>query len=205
MPDLKTTLHLDMLKSAQAQNSPQLYGMDWGDPEAVEPLRFTRDRIVRPYVNANHCALEVGPGGGRWTRYLIGFKSLYVVDYHQELIDEVRKSFDMPNMKFITNNGTDFPGVKKRSIDYLFSFGVFVHLDIPLLEAYLKNIKPILKPTANVVIHYSDKTKVMAQMNPSFSDNTPELMRKMVTTAGYKIVEEDITTMWHSSVMRFTL
>lgn len=205
MPDLKTSLHLDMLKSAQAQNSSQIYGLDWGDPEFVAPLRFTCDRFVRPYIDPKHCALEIGPGGGRWTRYLLGFEKLYVVDYHAELIAEVRKNFNRPNMVFITNNGTDFPGVGKRSIDFLFSFGVFVHLDIPLIEAYLKNIKPILKPKANVVIHYSDKTKIMAQMNSSFSENDPERMRALVTTAGYKIVDEDITTMWHSSVMRFTL
>ncbi len=108
-------------------------------------------------------------------------------------------------MEFIKNNGADFPGIAERSIDYLFSFGTFVHLDAPIIETYLANMKKILKPGANAVIQYSDKTKIMAQLNESFSENTPEKMRTMVLNAGYTIREEDLTTMWHSSVIRFTI
>jgi len=45
----------------------------------------------------------------------------------------------------------------------------------------------------------------MAQNNKGFSNNTPEKMRAMVLSTGYKILEEDLTTMWHSSIIRFTL
>jgi hypothetical protein len=54
-----------------------------------------------------------------------------------------------------------------------------------------------------VVLHYSDQTKILARINPGFSDNTPERMRKMVTDGGFRIMEEDLTTMWHSSIIRF--
>jgi len=185
--------------------SKDIYGLQWGDPEVVEPLRFIRNQYVLPYVDPQHTALEIGPGGGRWTRYLLGFKRLYVVDYHPELLDELRRNFNEPNMVFIKNNGTDFPGVEPGSIDYLFSFGTFVHLDLDVIDAYLKSMKGIVKPGANIVIQYSDKTKIMAQMNPGFSNNTPERMRQMIVSAEYRILEEDLTTMWHSSLVRFTV
>ena len=216
MPDLHSSLHLDMLRrfkrrslmsrisdAVMALRSPDLYGLQWGDPDRVEPLRFIRDQYVTPYVNPRHSALEIGPGGGRWTRYLVGFKHLHVVDYHQELIDELQKHFAAPNMTFVKNNGDDFPGVPHASIDYVFSFGTFVHLDNDLIERYLKNLAPILSADANVVIQYSDKTKIMAQLNPGFAETTPEQMRQMVTAAGYQILQEDLTTIWHSSVIRF--
>jgi hypothetical protein len=220
MPGLETKLHLDMLKASKGRTSlprriwqgikwafsdKQLYGLEWGDPDAFAPLRFIRDRYVQPYVHADQDGVEIGPGGGRWTRYLLGFRTLYVVDYHQELLDELQRSFNRPTMRFIRNNGMDFPGVPERSIDFLFSFGVFVHLDANLIEGYLKNMKPLLKPGANVVLQYSDKTKIMAQLNAGFADNSPERMRRMVTEAGYRILEEDTTTLWHSSVVRFTV
>ena len=44
----------------------------------------------------------------------------------------------------------------------------------------------------------------MAQSNEGFSDNDPETMRRLVTESGYRIVEEDVTTMWHSALIRFT-
>ena len=80
-----------------------------------------------------------------------------------------------------------------------------VHLDLNIIEAYLDNIQKILRPGANAVIQYSDKTKVMARLNDGFSDNDPDRMRSAVQRRGYKILEEDITTLWHSSVIRFTI
>ncbi len=136
---------------------------------------------------------------------MFGFKKLYVVDYYPELLAEMKRNFKRSNLKFVKNNGTDFPGINDHSIDYLFSFGTFVHLDTNLVAEYLSNMKRILKAGANVVIHYSDKTKIMAQINDGFSDNTPERMRSLVLDAGYKICEEDLTSMWHSSIIRFTI
>lgn len=80
-----------------------------------------------------------------------------------------------------------------------------MHLDGHLIQAYLGNMKRILKAGANVVIHYSDKTKVIAQINESFAENTPAKMRSMLLEAGYMVCEEDLTTLWHSSIIWFTL
>jgi Methyltransferase domain len=218
MPPLESSMHLDMLAQWRRKNSlarraagalrtglsRPLYGLEWGDPEVVEPLRFIKERYVLPYVNAQHDAVEIGPGGGRWTRYLTGFRTLAAVDYHPELLDELRRNFGKHrNIRFIKNNGTDFPGLHPQSIDYVYSFGTFVHLDFNLIEEYLDSLKAIIKPTANVVIQYSDKTKIMSRLNEGFSDNTPARMRAAVHAAGYRILEEDTTSLWHSSVVRF--
>ncbi len=220
MPSLDSKLHLKMLSLFKQETSTKsrlgaifrrdpmsrkLYGLGWGDPETVEPLQFIRDRYLLPYVNQQHTAVEIGPGGGRWTRYLLPFQRLYVVDYHQELLNELHRNFRSKNMIFIKNNGTDFPGVPDNSVDFVFGFGVFVHLDTPIIEQYLRNIRSILRPGGNFLLHYSDKTKIMARENSGFSENTPERMRQMAINAGYKIVEEDLTTMWHSSLMRLQL
>src|SRR5215831_3026076 len=82
---------------------------------------------------------------GRWTQYMIGFRKLYVVDYYSALLEEIGKNVKAPNIELIKNNGTDFPGIDDRSIDYIFSFGIFVHLDGYLIQAYLANMKRILK------------------------------------------------------------
>jgi SAM-dependent methyltransferase len=182
-----------------------IYGLEWGDPDYIEPLKFIRDRYLLPYVDPAHTALEIGPGGGRWTRYLLGFRQLFVVDFHAEMLAELKSNFHEPNMVFVKNDGSDFPGIDKQSIDFVFSFDAFVHFDLPLIERYLANIKEIVKPGATIVIHYSDQTKIMAQVNRGFSDNTPEKMRQLIRSAGFTILEEDLTTMWHSSIARFTV
>jgi ubiquinone/menaquinone biosynthesis C-methylase UbiE len=219
MPDLDTQLHLEMLRSYKEQNtfvrrvrravrevvSPtKFYGLQWGDPENSGPHVYMRDKYILPYVKPDHVALEIGPGGGRWTKYLLGFRKLYLVDYHAELLRELRGRFNQPNMHFIVNNGTDFPGVPEQSVDYVISVACFVHLEPHLIAAYLKNIAGILKPGGNAFLTYSDKTKVGAQMNSSFTDNTPARMNEMVEHAGFRIVEEDLTILWNSGVVRFT-
>jgi SAM-dependent methyltransferase len=209
-------MHTNMLKGYQAMTLPRrlykafrreltnVYGNGWGDPETASPLMWVRDHWLLDYVRPDQTALEIGPGGGRWTRYLLGFKQVYAVDYHQELLDQLKKNFNKPNVTFVKNNGTDFPSVPDASIDFLFTFGVFVHLDNPIIEAYLENMKRILKPGANAVIQYSDKRKILAQRIEGFADNDPDRMRAMVEAAGFTIVEEDLHTMWHSSIIRFT-
>jgi len=219
MPDLDTQLHLEMLRAYKQENSlvrrvrravrevvspTKFYGLQWGDPENSGPQVYMRDRYVLPYVKPDQVALEIGPGGGRWTRYLIGFSRLYVVDYHAELLNELRRRCNRPNMRFIVNNGTEFPGVPEASVDYVISIACFVHLELHLIRAYLKSIHSILRPGGNVVLTYSDKTKVGAQLNATFTENTPDRMREMVTTAGFRVLEEDLTVLWNSGIVRFT-
>jgi len=131
--------------------------------------------------------------------------NLFAVDYHQELLDELAKNFRAPGLRLIRNDGTDFPGIPDRCVDFLFTFGVFVHLETSIIGAYLGQMKRILKPSGCAVIQYSDKTKLAAQQDPTFSENRPEVMRAMLVAHGYKILEEDTHTLWHSSVVRFSL
>jgi len=222
VPDLSTSLHTDMLasfeKARAARSLPRrlyrairnelsekgVYGTAWGDPETMEPLMFVRDRWVLPYVRADQTAVEIGPGGGRWTRYLLGFERLYAIDFYPELLAELKRSFTRANVTFVQNSGSDFPGVPAGAVDFVFSFGCFVHLDNSIIERYLANLGEILRPQANVVIQYSDVNKVMArELLPHFAETTPEQMRSMVQAAGFTVVEEDLTTLWHSSLIRF--
>jgi hypothetical protein len=180
-----------------------LYGMEWGNPDTIPPLKYVRDHFLIPYISSETTLVEIGAGGGRWTRYMFGARQIYAVDYHQELLAELKANFTGRDIVFIKNNGDDFPGIPAQSVDFIFSFGTFVHLERNIIDRYLANMKALLKPEANVVIQYSDKTKPMAQSDQGFSDNDPEKMRALVLSHGYSIVEEDVKTLWHSSVIRF--
>jgi hypothetical protein len=206
MPSLSDPIHLDMLHGSYRRQEPHnlgIYGLQWGDPETRGPLKFIRDRYILPYINFDHTAIEIGPGGGRWTRYLLSFRRLYAVDYHQELLDELQKSFKTPNLIVMKNAGTDFPGIPRNSVDFVFSFGVFVHFERDTIEAYLRSLYPVVTAAANIVLQYSDKTKEPARQNLGFGGNTPSEMRHLVAQAAFSIVEENVTALPHSSIMRF--
>ena len=203
MPKLDTTLHLDMYRAGKKSPTGNLYGLEWGDPETTPPLAYVRDHFLLPYATQETTCLEIGPGGGRWTRYMLGVKRLYAVDFHQELLSELKSNFSPENLTFVKNNGNDFPEIPDGAIDFIFSFGTFVHLDVEIIDEYLRNMKTLLKSSSNVVIQYSDKSKPLARSNKTFSQNDPDTMRRLVSSHGYSIYEEDITTLWHSSVIRF--
>ena len=162
-----------------------------------------RDHFLRPFIASETTVVEIGPGGGRWTRYMLGAKRIYAVDFYSELLNELKNNIKSSNITFIKNNGDDFPEVPDNSVDLVFSFGTFVHLDCEIIDRYLQNLHRIVKPGANIVLHYSDKTKPLARCNTGFSENDPEQMRRLVSRNGYRIFEEDTGTMWHSSVIRF--
>jgi cyclopropane fatty-acyl-phospholipid synthase-like methyltransferase len=179
--------------------------MEWGDPETSPPLGYMRDHFLTPYVSPGATIVEIGPGGGRWTRYMLSARRIYAVDYHQELLDELRSRFNRPNITFVKNSGDDFPGVPDGAADLIFSFGCFVHLDIDIIDRYLANMRRLLKPESNVVLQYADKTKPLAQSNAGFSNNDPETMRVHLLRQDYTIREEDTATLWHSAVVCFGL
>ena len=208
MPELNSTLHLDMLRGARARTpdaTNAIYGLHWGDPDDAGPLRIVRDRWLYPYIRPDHAALEIGPGGGRWTRYLLSFGRVVCVDYHQELLNELSKNYRAPHLELVRNHGADLPGIAPASIDFVFSFGVFVHLDAPIRNAYLTAIKEVLSPGGCAVVQYSDKTKAAARASKGFAENTPDAMRRDVTAAGFTILEENLTLLPHSAIMRFAL
>ena len=220
MPKLDTTMHLDMLRSGKRQRSltsrikkalrvlltkNDIYGLEWGDPDVVPPLSYIRDHFLRPYLLPNSTIIEIGPGGGRWTRYTLNVSHIYAVDYHQELLNELKSNFDANNITYIKNNGDDFPNIPDGSIDFLFSFGTFVHLDTDIIDRYLRNMKPLLMNHSNVVLQYSDQTKPLGKNNIGFSENSPDKMRALILSHGYTIYEEDVKTLWHSSIVRFGL
>ena len=166
MPKLGSPMHVAMLQTARKNGQIErdgLYGLQWGDPQTNPALHWVRDHYLLPYVNPDHSAVEIGPGGGRWTRYLLGFGQLCTVDYHQELLDELQRNYRAPHLSTLRNNGTDFPGIPDASVDFVFSFGVFVHLDIDVIEAYFRSIHRILKPSGCAMIQYADQNKEEAR------------------------------------------
>lgn len=209
MADLDTDMYLNMLQQARttqpgSSHQSWIYGLHWGDPDINPGLRSVVDRFITPNVSAETTCVEIGPGGGRWTRYLTGAQRLYAVDFHQEFLNELARNFSAPNITPIKNAGTNFPGVPRASVDFVFSFGLFVHLDLDLIEDYLRNMQAILKPTAKVFIQYADKTSLEGKANRAFAVNTPTIMRALVEAMGYRILDEDTVTLPHSAMILFT-
>lgn len=98
----------------------------YGKKDIIDVLRF--------FYNSKHTALEIGPGGGMWTKECLipHFK-------HVTAVDVVPAKFSA-NCTYIQAPSKDFTcyGVADNSIDFLFSFGCFCHLSEDAQACYLK-------------------------------------------------------------------
>ena len=153
-------------------------------------------------MNKDVTALEIGSGGGRWTQYLKDCQRLYLVELNPAMFSYIIDRFDnADNFYYVTTHGADFPLVPKQSIDFVFSFGVLVHLDYEIIEDYVKNLIPLLKPGAHISFQFSDKRKKMAADNPDFADTTPEMIENLFKEHGIRIKDMDDKTLPHSAVV----
>ena len=185
------------------KNNQGYYGGQWGDPENKEKLSFVIEKYISPYVNPYSVVLEIGPGGGRFTKYLLDAKKIILVDLCSEFFPYLSARFKDSTCKFqfYQTKGYELEGVDLGSVDFLFSFDAFVHIAPEGIYEYLKNIQRTLKDGGVSVIHYADKTKPKCRERKVFSEMTPFKMERFVRDFNFKIIEHNTDLMAHSSII----
>jgi SAM-dependent methyltransferase len=103
--------------------------------------------------------LEIAPGHGRWTKYLIPYSQDYIgVDLSDQCIEFCKKRFqNEKNLTFFVNDGLNLSMIESQSCDFIFSFDSLVHVNFDVLKSYISEILRILKPSSGVAfIHHSN-------------------------------------------------
>ena len=177
------------------------FGDRWGCPEDFPPLLEVRRRFVEPYFRPGQTVVEIGSGGGRWTQYLLAAKSLIVVEFNSESFSCLRSRF--PDLRFTPylTSGYEMAGLAASSVDLVFTFDVFVHLEPEGIAAYLLEIQRVLKPGGVAVIHYGEIGKLIARENPGFSRMTRATMEELIGNTCLRVLEHDEDVMFHSNLV----
>jgi ubiquinone/menaquinone biosynthesis C-methylase UbiE len=117
------------------------------------------ETFLFPYVTSRTDALEVAPGYGRWTEHLVDrAASVTMVDLSPTCIEVCRDRFgSSPALTYIVNDGTSLPGVEDASVDFVWSFDSFVHMELPIIGAYVEEFSRVLRPGGHVVLHHAGK------------------------------------------------
>jgi SAM-dependent methyltransferase len=101
--------------------------------------------------------LEIAPGFGRWTEYLLEHcERLIGVDLTPRCIEVCRERFPGLRTSFDVNDGESLPMVADGSLDFAFSFDSLVHVEAPQIASYLAELARVLKPGAAAVLHHSN-------------------------------------------------
>lgn len=182
----------------------EYFGDRWGCTESFTPLLEVRRRFIEPYLVHGSTVLEIGSGGGRWTQYLRSAGRLIVVEFNPESFDCLRRRF--PDLRFTPyqTSGYEMDGVETASVDMVFTFDVFVHLEKEGIKAYLLEIERVLKPGGVAVVHYGDIRKEIARDNPGFSRMTRALMEELIAATRLRALDHDEDIMFHSNLVALT-
>ncbi len=158
-------------------------GEEWSAPwgsSAAQWFGSVRPRIEE-WLPAG-VILEIGPGFGRWTRYLQEqCDHLVLVDFNENCIEACRRRFaEKSNLSYHRNDGSSLAMVADASVDFVFSFDSLVHAPRAAIEAYLSQLGKKLKRDGVVFLHHSN----LGSYAGSIGSLMPKAARRMLTKAG---------------------
>lgn len=177
------------------------FGDRWGDPRSFAPLLEVRRRFLDPYFTPGDTVLEIGSGGGRWTQYFESAGRLIIVEFNSESFDYLRHRFPDLHFTAYQTSGYEMAGVASSSVDLVFTFDVFVHIEPEGIKDYLFEIERVLKPGGAAVVHYGDIRKQIARENPGFSRMTRARMEELIAATRLRVLDHDEEIMFHSNLV----
>lgn len=134
------------------------WSSDWGSSIAQwKATLFPRIGSFLPCESI----LEIAPGFGRWTRFLLPMSTIYRgVDLSQKCVDACQAKFASSgeDIIFSTNDGLSLAEIDGREFDLIFSFDSLVHAPFEALGSYIGQIleNQFLSENGVCFIHHSN-------------------------------------------------
>jgi SAM-dependent methyltransferase len=102
--------------------------------------------------------LEIGPGYGRWSGYLLSLCDNYIgVDLAAKCIDACKERFaNASHARFFVNDGLSLPMIQDGSVDLVFSFDSLVHAEAEIVASYLSELSRVMTSEAICFLHHSN-------------------------------------------------
>ncbi|MEB3072062.1 class I SAM-dependent methyltransferase [[Mycobacterium] vasticus] len=130
--------------------------------------------------------LEIAPGMGRWTKFLLPLCRNYVgVDISLECVRGCQKTFaDAHHARFMHKDGYSLSEVEDHSVDLVFSFDTLVHAEFDVLKRLIPQILQKLNERGVAFIHHSN----MGSVGAEFKDAPDFGLRAL--SVSYKNIED---------------
>ncbi len=112
--------------------------------------------LIQPNLNATATVVEIGPGHGRWSQAIApACSTLILVDLSPNCIAYCQQRLAAyANVLYLVNDGWQLSGIADNSVDFVWSYDCFVHLEAAVLQSYLDEIKRVLRPNGKAMLHH---------------------------------------------------
>jgi ubiquinone/menaquinone biosynthesis C-methylase UbiE len=163
------------------------YGEEWSNN--LEWKNSLIERVFKPNVPVDSRILEIGPGAGRWTEHLVKrARLLTLVDLTPKCIELCKERFsEFNNIEYFINDGKDLSFISSESIDCIWSWDVFVHIQSGDIRDYILQFARVLAPGGRGIIHHSKRGKSDIGWR---SDMTAEKMKTYCEEFGLKVIKQ---------------
>lgn len=159
------------------------------------------ERHYLPHITPHSVVLELGPGTGRVTRYVIGrCREMILVDYSPVVCEWLPK-YLAGKGRFRVHRiaGPAFPDVDSASVDVAIANGVFHHIDTYATYFFLEEFYRVLRPGGVVSFDFvqlvsAEGREFFKQWRPTpgaesiFRFHHPEVIRTLAELAGLEII-----------------
>jgi phospholipid N-methyltransferase len=119
---------------------------------------------IRRYTNPKYPALEIGPGDGQWTTFIVAGDPLYVVDIHPEFIESTKSKFPIEYQRRLRTYLSGWHGVPKNDLSilpqnqfgFIFAWQVFDFFPLDKTRLYLEQCFNLLRPGGVMMFSYNN-------------------------------------------------
>jgi ubiquinone/menaquinone biosynthesis C-methylase UbiE len=175
-------------------------GQRWSDDvrqfRGLEPdvwKQMIVDELIDAYVARGSTVLEIGPGAGRWTEYLQARAGhLVLADISARCIEICRERFvTADNIEYHVIADDQLAFVPDGSLDAIWAYDVFVHINPADTEDYIEAFSRTLTPGGVAVIHHAGTYASDEVATTGYRSHlTAELFASLVARHGLEVVEQ---------------
>ncbi|MFN7975531.1 MAG: class I SAM-dependent methyltransferase [Acidobacteriota bacterium] len=181
----------------------EVLGDEWFTPEQCSAIWTA---FGEPFARPGSDALEIGPGGGKWSRRIAArCGALAVADVSSEMLTRTAALLG-DRVRAVKLDGTGFGPLADASFDFVWAFDVYVHLDLEDAWRYLNETRRVLRPDGRAVVHMADflSAEGFAQFQREAPQSlgrakwfsrlrwmTDPIARRLADAAGFRVVAAD--------------
>ena len=163
-------------------------------------IKYDIVSIIRKFTSHQYPALELGPGTGQFTQYMVAGDPLYLVDINKEFLVKSVEQFPFEYRKRvrpyqIDANGfgdNDLSGLPQNQFGFVLAIDLMDFYTWDFVADYLKNIYNVLRPGGTIMFTYNnceDSTAAILVERGLRGWATETDMKQTCIDIGYEIVE----------------
>lgn len=148
--------------------------------------------FVTTHIKNDSVILEIGSGHGRWSEILAPLvKKLILADLSPSCIRYCQKKLEnYKNIEYNVNDGSSLTSIGDNSVDFVWSFDTFVHIEESELKSYAKELYRVMKRHTSGCIHHSDRPDQNQKNNGCRSSVTADMFKRIFINNGFYIIKQ---------------